>query len=171
MTTRPALLHKSSMQILTEDYTPIDLDNPPADLLDPHFATLEFDVEPDLYFRPLLYVEAYTTTAFELKIGSARLIVPSDWCIMLGDPETGLVDVLKLDKLNGRDFHSLIMTPDGARPFYAPVSIERLIDAHDFVEPKIKSDTLLAISVQDSACAFFGRSDKSFQNVDLTDIF
>ena len=57
-------------------------------------------IHPDFFFVPLIYLESFSSPAAVLEIDNAKIQMPLDWHILLGDPECGDFEILPLTSLN-----------------------------------------------------------------------
>lgn len=67
----------------------------------------------DYFFRPLFMYESFNMSAFEVMIGDYKILVPAEWSIVLGDKESGDIEIVPLEDINERDFKALVYNPIG----------------------------------------------------------
>ena len=150
-------------KILTHENKSFDLNDLPEELEeDVRFSVLDNSNpnDPDFFFIPLVFLESFNSPAIELNIGGANVMMPLDWCMLVGERECGLdPEVLPLTSINERGFETLIFNPiNGFRFEYAPVEIINIYQDVKWYFPKMKNGQLLSVPLTDDAepfCAFF----------------
>ena len=150
-------------QILTLENTIFDLNDLPEELEeDVRFAVLDNSdpKDPDFFFIPLVFLESFNSPAIQLSIGGADIMMPLDWCMMVGDKECGLdPEVLPLTSINERGFEAFVYNPiNGYRIEYAPVEIKNIFQDVKWYFPKMKNGQLLTVPIEDGSkpiCAYF----------------
>jgi hypothetical protein len=87
--------------------------------------------------------------------------MPRDWCILIGDPQVGDLEVLPITSLNERGFSAFVFNPlSDFKPSFAEVEILDIYPDIKWYFPKLKAGQLLAIPLEDKAespCAYFVR--------------
>jgi len=150
-------------KILTLENESFDLNDLPDELEeDVRFAVLDNSdpKDPDFFFMPLVFLESFNAPAIELSIGGSKVMIPLDWCMMVGDRECGLdPEVLPLTSINERGFEAFVYNPiNGYRIEYAPVEIVNIFQDVKWYFPKMKNGQLLCVPLNDDPnplCAFF----------------
>lgn len=149
------------MRILTLDNQSYDLDTLPDEVDDMRFAIFDNSdpASPDYFYIPLIFLESFNSPALVLQIGNRVIKMPMDWRVLIGEPESGDLEVVPLTSLNDRGFRVFEFNPlSSFRPSFPPIEI---IDVyHDVVwyTPKLKNGQLLAVPLDDSdrpECVYF----------------
>ena len=150
-------------QILTLENKRFDLNELPEELEeDVRFAVLDNSdpKDPDFFFIPLVFLESFNSPAIQLSIGGAEVMMPLDWCMVVGDKECGMdPEVLPLTSINERGFEAFVYNPiNGYRIEYASVEIKNIFQDVKWYFPKMKNGQLLCVPLNDDPsplCAFF----------------
>lgn len=151
------------MRILTLHNTSFDLNDLPDDVdEDTRYSVLDNSnpSEPDFFFMPLIFLEAFNSPAIVLNIGGNEVQMPLDWCMVVGDKDCGLdPEVLPLTSINDRGFDALIFNPiKGFRAEYMPVEIVNIYNDVKWYFPKMKNGQILTVPItegENPPCAFF----------------
>lgn len=151
------------MKILTLSNTAFDLNDLPDEVdEDTRFSVLDNSnpQEPDFFFMPLIFLESFNSPAIVLRIGDNEIQMPLDWCMVVGDKDSGMdPEILPLTSLNDRGFDALIFNPiKGFRVEYAPVEIVNIYQDVKWYFPKMKNGHLLTVPLHDDLnppCAYF----------------
>ena len=103
------------MQILTLENKTFSLNNLPDEVDEnTRFAVLDNSdpKEPDFFFVPLIFLESFSAPAMVLDIGGHEITMPLDWCVAVGDSESGNdLEVLPLTSINDRGFEAFLFNP------------------------------------------------------------
>jgi len=105
------------MLILTNKNQSFDLNNIGHVLKEPvHYGVYDYadKTNGDYYFRPLVMTETFNNVPIVFQIGQYKIMLPQEWSIVLGDPETGDVELIPTDEINSREFHALVYNPIGS---------------------------------------------------------
>jgi len=151
------------MRILREDNSVFELNKLPERIDDLRFCVLDNSDpdNPDYFFMPLVFIESFNEPAVVLKIGKNVIKMPRDWCILIGDPEVGDLEVIPITSLNERGFSGFVFNPfSGFKPHFSEVEILDVYPDIKWYFPKLKLGQLLAVPLDDkpeSVCAFFVR--------------
>ena len=150
------------MQILTLENKPFHLNDLPEEIdEDLRFAVLDNSdhTNPDHFFVPLIFLESFTGPAAVLKIGTHEVIMPLDWCTIVGDPEGPDMEVLPLTSLNDRGFKVFCFNPlSSFRPQFLDIDIIDIYQEVKWYFPKIRSGHLLCTPIENKekpTCAYF----------------
>lgn len=151
------------MKILTLNNRSFDLNELPEEVDDDtRFSVLDNSNpnEPDFYFMPLIFLESFNSPAILLNIGGNEIQMPLDWCMVVGDKESGLdPEVLPLTSINERGFDALIFNPlSGFKCEYMPIEIVNIYQDVRWYFPKMKNGQFLTVPLNDEEkppCAFF----------------
>ena len=151
------------MRILREDNNVFELNRLPDRIDDLRFCVLDNSDpdSPDYFFMPLVFIESFNEPAVVLKIGKNVIKMPRDWCILIGDPEVGDLEVLPITSLNERGFSAFSFNPFSSfKPTFEEVEILDIYPDIKWYFPKLKMGQLLAVPLEDapeSPCAYFVR--------------
>ena len=151
------------MRILTLEDKSFRLDDLPDQIEDDiRFAVLDNSdpKEPDFFFVPLIFLESFSAPAMVLYIGGQEITMPLDWCIAVGDSESGNdLEVLPLTSLNDRGFEAFLFNPlTSYTTSFTEVKIVNFYNDVKWYFPKMKNGQLLSVPIKDgfdSKCAFF----------------
>ncbi len=152
------------MKILTLNNRSFDLNELPEEIdEDIRFSVLDNSNphEPDFFFMPLIFLESFNSPAILLNVGGYEVQMPLDWCMIVGDKDSGLdPEVLPLTSLNERGFDAFVFNPvKGFKPEYMPIEIVNIYQDVKWYFPKLKPGQMLAVpletGVESPLCAFF----------------
>ena len=114
------------MRILTLDNTHYDLDHLPEEVDDMRFAIFDNSdpKDPDYHYIPLIFLESFNAPALVLQVGEYRIKMPSDWQVLIGEPDLGDLEVIPLSSLNDRGFKAFNFNPlSSFRPSFLDIEI------------------------------------------------
>jgi len=142
------------MKILTLENTFFNLTQLPDEIEDDvRFAVLDNsdNKNPDFFFVPLIFLESFSSPAVVLDVGGHEVTVPLDWCIALGDRETGNdLEVISITSLNLRGFDAFIFNPlTSYMTSFAPVKVVNFYNDVQWYFPKMRNGQLLALPIED----------------------
>ena len=151
------------MRILTLSNTAFDLNELPEEVdEDTRFSVLDNSnpLEPDFYFMPLIFLESFNSPAILLNIGGYEIQMPLDWCMVVGDQDTGLdPEVLPLTSINERGFDAFVFNPiKGFKCEFMPIEIVNIYQDVKWYFPKMKNGQLLTVPLHDGVnppCVYF----------------
>jgi hypothetical protein len=137
------------MIVLTAENTTFDLNTLGVVLTqDIRFAVFDYadKQNPDYYFRSLVMTESFNSFGVELAIGKYSIQVPSEWSLVLADPETADVEIIPVDEINNRDFHAFVFNPiNGYYPQYKPaIPVDIFTDVR-WVTPRLSLHNFLVL--------------------------
>jgi len=159
------------MRILTLENKCFNLNNLPEQIdEDVRFAVLDNSdsANPDFFYVPLIFLESFSAPAMVLEINGKEITMPIDWCIAVGDSESGNdLEVLPLTSLNDRGFEAFLFNPlTSYTCSFGEIQITHFYNDVKWYFPKMKSGQLLAIPIEEGEnplCAYFVK-DISRQN-------
>lgn len=151
------------MRILTLDNQTYHLDKVPDEIEeDIRFSVLDNSdpKNPDFYFVPLIFLESFSAPAMVLDIDGNEITMPLDWCIAVGDSESGNdLEVLPLTSLNDRGFEAFLFNPLTSYTMnWGEVKITNFYNDVKWYFPKMKNGQLLGVPITDGdnpQCAWF----------------
>lgn len=128
---------------------------------------------PDYFFVPLIFLESFTGPAAVLQIGPHELMMPLDWCVVVGDPEGPDMEVLPITSLNDRGFKTFCFNPlSSFRPVFYDIDIINIYQDIKWYFPKLRQGQLLATpltSGKQPDCAYFVKEvNRHSETVDYT---
>lgn len=113
------------MNILPDYGYPFYLDDLDANLESRH-AWFYDATHNDIMLKPITMIEETSGPMVVIEINGANMTVPSNWHIMVIDPETKVVDTVSI--LNGSSgHHALLIHPFSNTYKYAPINPKNLI--------------------------------------------
>ena len=159
------------MRILTLENKCFNLNNLPDQIdEDVRFAVLDNSdsSNPDFFYVPLIFLESFSAPAMVLEINGKEITMPIDWCIAVGDPESGNdLEVLPLTSLNDRGFEAFLFNPLTSYTCgFGKIEITHFYNEVKWYFPKMKNGQLLAVPIEEGEnplCAYFVK-DISRQN-------
>ena len=151
------------MRILTLENQTYHLDKVPDEIEeDIRFSVLDNSnpKEPDFFFVPLIFLESFSAPAMVLDIGGQEITMPLDWCIAVGDSESGNdLEVLPLTSLNDRGFEAFLFNPlTSYTTSFTEVKIVNFYNDVKWYFPKMKNGQLLSVPLHNEynpPCAYF----------------
>lgn len=150
------------MQILTLENKTFFLNELPEEVNDDiRFAVLDNsdNQNPDYFYIPLIFLESFTGPAAVLQVGPHELMMPLDWCTIVGDPEGPDMEVLPLTSLNDRGFKTFCFNPlSSFRPNFLDIDIIDVYQEVKWYFPKMRSGQLLCTPLTGGSkpdCAYF----------------
>ena len=148
-------------QILTLDNTCFPMTEVPDEVEDLRFAVLDNSNpdDPDYFFIPLIFLESFNSPALVLKIGEDTIKMPLDWCMLIGEPDHGDLEVLSLTSINDRGFKAFTFNPlSDYKPEFRDVEIVDVYQEVRWFFPKMKQGQMLAVPLNNKEkpkCAYF----------------
>jgi hypothetical protein len=140
------------MRILTLDNESYDLNTLPEEVDDMRFAIFDNSdpKDPDYHYIPLIFLESFSAPALVLKIGNNTIRLPSDWQILIGEPDVGDLEVLPLTAINDRGFKVFQFNPlTSFRPSFLDVEIIDVYPEVAWYAPKLKNGQMLCVPLHD----------------------
>ncbi len=151
------------MRILTLENRCYMLNNLPDQIdEDIRFSVLDNSdpKNPDFFFVPLIFLESFSAPAMLLDIGGKEVTMPLDWCVAVGDSESGNdLEVLPLTSLNDRGFEAFLFNPlSSFKMEFKEIKILNFYNDVKWYFPKMKNGQLLSVPItegDDPLCAYF----------------
>lgn len=153
------------MRILTLDNQHYDLNQLPDEVDDMRFAILDNSDpnNPDYHYIPLIFLESFNAPALVLSITSGKnvykLKMPIDWQILIGEPETGDLEMLPLTSVNDRGFKVFQFNPlTSFMPSFPSIEIVDVYHEVAWYAPKLKNGQMLCVPINDGdkpECIYF----------------
>ena len=116
--------------------------------------------DPDFFFMPLIFLEAFNSPAIVMNIGGCEIQMPLDWSIIVGDGICGAdSEVLPLTSINERGFDAFIFNPiTGFKIDYEPIEIVNIYQDVKWYFPKMRNGHILSVPLSSGPnppCAYF----------------
>lgn len=136
------------MLILTNDNKTFDLNQVGHELAEPvHYSVFDYSDKAncDYYFRPLVMTETFNNVTIDFQMGPYRIMLPQEWSIILGDPETGDVELIPIDEINTRNFHVLSLNPIRGMHRFIPIKPVDVFTDVSWTVPKLAFHNFLLV--------------------------
>jgi hypothetical protein len=165
------------MKILTAENLPFEMNNIPDEIGDIRYCVIDYTDHQnvDYIFIPLLFLESFNSPAVDLRLGRHRIQMPIDWSIVIGDKNSGDLEILSLKQLNDREFEAFSINPiSGYMPHFHDIEILNVFPDVKWYFPKLKYGHLLAVPLTEGEkpeCAFFVKDvNKIPDHLDITQL-
>lgn len=159
------------MLILTPENVPFDVDQIVDTTPEEMYCTLDLtDIDDsDYYFHHILHVYSFVSISAELEIGGYRIKVPINWQLLLGDEDTGYMEVCTIENLlNMRNPCAFVYNP--IRSMYAeylPVKVINLFTLPTRWQiPSLRKRNLLVVPLankENPKCVLFADENEKIQ--------
>jgi hypothetical protein len=149
------------MKILTNYNTTFNLNQIPDNAEDIRFGVLDYSDQAnvDYYFIPLIFLESFNSPCVDLRIGNLNIQMPLDWSVIIGDKNSGEMEIMPLIYLNDKDFDVFCYNPiNGFMPHFLKLEVLNLWPDVNWYFPKLKNGQILAVPLSDGPaplCAYF----------------
>lgn len=172
------------MRLLKADNTTIDMNIIPDKIEDLSFCILDYSNQAniDYYFYPLIYMETFYADALSIRIGKHIIQMPLSWSIVIGDKNTGEMEILEFKDIRSRPLNAFTFNPlSDFMPSFPDIEVVDYFSDIKFYFPKLKTGHLLAVPLYDRyvskkdekgpPCALFVRETNKLPDVlDITKI-
>lgn len=131
---------------------------------------------PDFFFVPMIFLESFSAPAMVLEINGQEIMMPIDWCIAVGDSDSGSeLEVLPLTSINDRGFEAFLFNPISGFKFeFGEIKITNFYNDVKWYFPKVKNGQLLAVPINNKhkpLCAFFIKDiSRQSETIDYTNL-
>lgn len=166
------------MRILTNHNQPYNLNQVPDQIEDIRFCVLDYSDQSDVdyYFIPLIFLESFNSPCVDIKIGNANIQMPLDWSVIIGDINSGDLEIMPLVYLNDKDFDVFTYNPiNGYMPKFSKFQVINIWPDVKWYFPKLKNSNFLAVPLEDREsplCAFFIKDiGKVSETIDIRKLF
>lgn len=141
------------MNILTPENVPFNVNMVGDVAPEEMYCTLDLmDMSnTDYFFHDLMYMVTFLATSVELEIGNYTVEVPLNTQLLMGDEETGMMEMIAVDDiLTVKEPHLYCINPLKSKyPFYLPVKIKKVFTKGiKWHMPLIPKKNLLAIPIE-----------------------
>lgn len=164
--------------VLTEHNDCFDMTVVPEEIDDLCYCVLDYSDqdEVDFVFPPLVYLDAFSRPAADLRIGDYQIQMPLDWSVVIADKNLGNVEIIELSQLNDREFDIFGFKPvTGTMPQFLEITVENTFPDIQWHMPKLTNGHILAVPLhhgKDPLCAFFVRdTNKIPDQLDISKLF
>lgn len=129
----------------------------------------------DYMFIPLLWLESFNEPAVDLRIGNMQMQMPMSWSIVIGDKNSGELELISLKQINDREFQAFTMNPlSGYMPEFLDIEIINVFPDVKWHFPKLKYGHILTIPLElggKPKCAYFVKDTNKLPDVlDITQV-
>jgi hypothetical protein len=149
------------MKILTNHNRAYNLNQIPDTAEDVRFGILDYSDQNnvDYYFIPLIFLESFNSPCVDLRIGNYNLQMPLDWSVIIGDKNSGELEIMPLIYLNDKDFDVFCFNQiNGYMPNFLKLEILNIWPDVKWYFPKLKNGHMLSVPLDDAdhpLCAYF----------------
>ncbi len=164
------------MLILTNENTVLNLNEIGKELKEMvHFGVFDFQDKHncDYFFKPLVMTETFSNVTLQFQIGPHKILLPQEWSAILADPETGDIEIIPIDEINGRNFHIFSHNPlkSGIHKFFSIEPVDVFADV-SWTVPKISSHNFLIMPLEnkDNPDCIFLINEKDQKKIPQLDI-
>jgi hypothetical protein len=149
------------MNILTLDNEPYNLETLPDEIDDLRFAILD-NSNPqnvDYHYIPLIFLESFNSQALVVRVADATIKMPIDWQILIGEPEFGDLETVKLTSVNDRGFRAFQFNPlTSFSPSFLDIEIVDVYNDVTWYTPRLKNGQFLCVPIDSGPkprCIYF----------------
>ena len=112
----------------------------------------------------------------DIKIGNTNIQMPLDWSVIIGDINSGDLEIMPLVYLNDKDFDVFTYNPiNGYMPKFSKFQVINIWPDVKWYFPKLKNGNFLAVPLEDTEsplCAFFIKdAGKVPESIDIRKLF
>lgn len=142
------------MQFLTVDNTLCDTDALPELITEgvpDRFCVLDYSNVEDVDFRfpALVFLDEFTRQSAVLSVGRYRVTVPMDWSIVVGDVNSGELEIVEIKDIGNRGFTAFCYNPiTGYIPSFLDLRLVGQAGDLPWTVPKLVKTHLLALPIQ-----------------------
>ena len=122
----------------------------------------------DYYFHNILNTVSFSAMTAELQIGNTKLSVPFSWQILVGDEESGMMEMCAIeDLMNVKEPHAFVYNPIKSMfPSYEPVKVNNIFTINARWQiPMLNKKHLLAVPLstkENPKCVFLAEEVDKF---------
>ncbi len=163
------------MNVLTPENYAFEMDMVMDTIPDEMFCVLDLSSieDADYYYRHIHNIISFNSISADLQIGNNVLQVPLGWQILLGDEDTGMLEMCTIENiLNMKDPHAFVYNPfHSMYPRYQPVKVLRVFTlVTKWHIPMLPKKNLLAVPLhkgKNPLCAYFADENEKIQDLHL----
>lgn len=163
------------MNVLTPENNAFDVDLVTDTIPEEMYCVLDLSEngDSDFYFRHILNTVSFNSISADLRIGEKVIQVPLGWQILLGDEETGMVEMCTIENLlNMKDPKAYVYNP--IRSMYArfePVTVLRVFSlTTKWQIPMLPKKNLLCVPLcngENPPCVYFADENEKIPDLYL----
>lgn len=163
------------MNVLTPENYAFEVDQVTDTIPSEMYCVLDLSTygDSDYYFRHILNIVSFNSISVDLQIGDDVLQVPLGWQILLGDEESGMLEMCTIENiLNMKDPCAFTYNPIRSMyPRYLPVKVLRIFTLPTkWQMPMLQRKNLLAVPIrkgENPLCAYFADENEKIQDLYL----
>lgn len=163
------------MNVLTPENITFDMDLVTEHIPEEMYCVLDLSPtgESDFYFRHILNTVSFNSISADLQIGEKIIQVPLGWQIMLGDEETGMVEMCTIENiLNMKEPKAFVYNPIRSMyPKFEPVKVLRVFAlTTKWQIPMLPKKNLLCVPLangENPPCVYFADENEKIQDLYL----
>lgn len=164
------------MLVLTPENVPFDMATITEYAPDEMYSTLNLEdlTDSDYFFHHILNMVNFTAMTAKLKIGDMTTEVPINWQILLGDEETGMMEMSSIeDLLSLKKPHAFVYNPiSSLYPKFLPITVQAIYTINvKWQVPMLNKSNLLTVPLEikeKPMCAFFADENDKFPDFQLS---
>ena len=163
------------MNILTPENYAFEMDQIHDTVQDEMYCVLDLSSveDADYYFRHILNTVSFNSVSADLQIGDNTVQVPIGWQILLGDEDTGLLEMCTIENLlNTKEPQAFVYNPIRSMyPKFMPVKVLRVFTlSTKWQIPMVPRKNLLAVPLKkgdNPPCVYFADEKEKIQDLFL----
>jgi len=130
------------MLVFDEQSHPIILEDIYTPILTDYIWVLDLEAM-DFTLAPLLVLEEIMCPSIQVRIEGFDFFLPTTWNMLIVDPETSQLDVIKIKNLAGKQHTALIYGPNMPRPTVGNVSVVDYSPNHQNIGPSLNKNQMV----------------------------
>lgn len=163
------------MLILTPNNTAFEMNAVNSFIPDEQYCALDLsDIsDTDYFFHNILSTMSFSALVAVLTVGEYTIQMPLNWQILLGDENTGMMEVSSIeDLISLKDPHAFVYNPYVSRyPHFMPVCVKNICTINlRWVTPCLSKHNMLAVPLtytKEPLCCFFADEIDKFPDFNL----
>lgn len=163
------------MNVLTPENNAFDMDLVTEHIPDELYCVLDLSAngESDFYFRHILNTVSFNSISADLQIGDKVIQVPLGWQIMLGDEDSGMVEMCTIENiLNMKEPKAFVYNPIRSMyPKFEEVKVLRVFAlTTKWQIPMLPKKNLLCVPLsndENPPCVYFADENEKIQDLYL----
>ena len=163
------------MNVLTPENFAFEVDQIADTIPEEMYCVLDLSQhgDSDYYFRHILNIVSFNSISADLQIGDNVVQVPLGWQILLGDEESGMLEMCTIENiLNMTEPCAFVYNPIRSMyPRYLPVKVLRVFTLPTkWQMPMLQKKNLLALPLhngENPLCAYFADENEKIQDLYL----
>lgn len=163
------------MNILTPENKAFDMDLVTDTIPEAMYCVLDLSEygDSDFYFRHIHNTVSFNSISADLQIGNDVIQVPLGWQILLGDEDTGMVEMCTIENiLNMKEPKAYVYNPIRSMyPKFEPIKVLRVYTlATKWQIPMVPRKNLLCVPLNPGVnppCVFYANENEKIQDLYL----